>query len=126
MIAVVVVAVVGCKEDGPVGRSRPPSEPSRNVPVAPTSSEPTRSQPDRAESPPVADVARSVCLKAAENLVTQARHCGIDMGDRTPEAICTELLQQERFTDEQAVSRLAVFTSGGCKTLRVAREGDRI
>ena len=70
------------------------------------------------------DVAKSKCFKSARKLVKQAKRCGIDMGDRTPDAICRELF--EDFTDEEAVGRLANFTRDGCRILRVARDGDRI
>ena len=97
--------------------------PPRQVHEPPPPQEPDPAPEPHARPP---DVAKSKCFKSAKKLVKQAKGCGIDMGDRTPDAICRELLVQEEFSDEQAVGRLANFVSNGCRTLRVARDGDRI
>lgn len=65
-------------------------------------------------------------MKTARKLIAQGKSCGIDMGRYSPEAICSYYLREEKFTDEQAVSRLKVFMDGGCQSLRAAVDGSRI
>lgn len=131
VLLLMMMAASGCNDDQPKApKLREPPEAPRVQPaptatrmddqpatVASSSSEP---------SPPTASVAKSQCFKAAKKLFKQAKGCGLDIGDRTVEKTCTELITGEGFDDQQAVKRLAVFTSDGCTTLRTAIDGDRI
>lgn len=118
----VIIVGVGCKANEAEPPSHAPPNTDLQQPRATPNDEGTRPAATR----PKVDVTHSACFKRAGQLTKRAKSCGIDMGDRTPLAICDELLNGEQFADEQAVGRLDIFMEGGCATLRTARAGDRI
>lgn len=130
LVLVLVMVTVGCKDDEPkVPTMRPPQQPrvERAPAVARMTDTPSNSSSSSssATSKPAKASGSGRCLRTARALFRQAKQCGIDIGARTAEKTCAELLA-DNFTDDMAVKRMAIMTADGCTSLRTAIENDRI
>jgi hypothetical protein len=75
---------------------------------------------------PEAPVNAPGCLRAAAEVISAGRECGLNMSRYSPTKICRSYIEVEKFTDERAVERLRLIMDQDCSGLRAAVDGDRI